>query len=679
MEMLHVQKSTNDTNRRGSDTTIMSLFPMQMDLGHRLTETYLRRAQPRHPFLARSDILSVCEKVLEGNTLPSDVSDGEYFRAYMIFAIASVYMNQERNSSPRTNSSSNVVDPEALFSVAVKGGTKINLLHGLEGVQNLLLLSRFCFFYLTGSSLWEISSLCLHVCAEYEYHQPPRSSVSAFEEQMLRRVFWQSYCLDRHCSTTLGLPFGIPDSEITVANIVNIEDEHLIGVEQPLNYIEDSLSSVIGNSELSLAISQVRLRRLCSRMVEDFKELKRKTRLYTSQQSYELAKDFATSASAWDLYIKYRNELSYWREVHPHGPNVVSPSSTVEESYLGDQWRDLHYFQEKLLLIRCSIEHSSKAIGMINPLDLSCELYEAASNVIKLYNKLLDNASMEPTPGRLYRILTAGLSVLFTVVIEKQDSKTGTPRDSGRDVSRLWFAERVSVLKLCRDCLETISRHFSVENSGLKYASYFELLCRGVLRPLTEPAVWRNQNKDAAPRDTHEANTGPPSGTRSQQNWTEYFNGVNGGYSMGDLNMTSIQATSAPQSAVSLQESSSFLTNLVSQSSLDPNAGIDSLGMTSPFSWLQNSSSDLGDADLFCHNVLQHSKPCYCALMPIPDNANSDILLGQEPVADEPVDFMHGMFTGVPPSELEMPSLSWPYFMNGGTNYGSMMFDSMDF
>jgi hypothetical protein len=160
----------------------------------------------------------------------------------------------------------------------------------------------------------------------------------------------------------LGLLSGILEFEITVANIEDVGDDYLIGSDHPLHHIESSLSSGIGTSELRLAISQVRLRRLFSRMVEDFKDLKRRTPSNTSQWSFESTKNYSTSTSAWNLYVRYRNELSRWREAYSSGLAVISPSSTVEESYLGERWRDLHYFQEKLLLIRCYIEHSSRVL-----------------------------------------------------------------------------------------------------------------------------------------------------------------------------------------------------------------------------------------------------------------------------------------------------------------------------
>lgn len=122
---------------------------------------------------------------------------------------------------------------------------------------------------------------------------------------------------------------------------------------------------------------------------------------------------------------------------------------------MGAERRDVHYFQEKLILIRCSIEYFATlpAVGndSLSPIE---EGYGCVSNIVRLCVDLFQNASMEPTTGRVYRTLTAGLSLLLTIVIVlcAQDPVK-------RDLhSQTWLEEGVSVLELCRDTLESMSR-----------------------------------------------------------------------------------------------------------------------------------------------------------------------------------------------------------------------------
>lgn len=357
-------------------------IPLDVELGIRLLNTYLRCGHPRHPFLAYSAIVAVCEKVLHAGSSNEHVTNEEIFRAYSLMAIGAAYMAQEVHAC--ASQSESIPSPARLFSEAMPRGGKVNMVTGLAGLQNLLLISRYGFFCLTGASLWEISSLCIHICIDHGLHRKPRVRLHAFEEQMQRRVFWQCYNLNRHCATTLGLPFSIPDAEITVGPIVDIEDELLYSTSDPLDVVATSPSGAW--TSLSLMIWQVRQRQICSRMREEYKSLR-----HARQPAAEVLQECDDIATIWDIHANYAEQLSTWRSQYP----IQFGEVPQHESYLNVTWRDLHYFQEKLLLVRCSIEHLSSYLdGMENPLELMDELYESASAVVRLYSQLLKDARM---------------------------------------------------------------------------------------------------------------------------------------------------------------------------------------------------------------------------------------------------------------------------------------------
>ncbi|KAJ4298146.1 hypothetical protein N0V90_006045 [Kalmusia sp. IMI 367209] len=557
------------TNR---ETNEFSLLTIEQALT--LMNTYLRRGHPRHPFLSYNTVVAVCNKVLYAEISQTAVSDEDIFRAYAIFAIGAAYRNQElvlQSRAPSLNDG--MLDPTRLFDRAMRVAAKVPFLSGIEGIQNLLLIARYGFFYLTGASLWDISALCIHICIDNRLHIAPETSLDAFTEQMQRRVFWQCYNLNRHCAATLGLPFSISDEDITVGNIINIEDEHLLDHVGPLDAVVLGQNGL--HTSLSLMICQTWLRQIVSRMQSDFKRFEQRSK-QNLPLSAGIMRECENAAALWEIHFEYLEQLSTWRSQYP----LLADIDVSSVSYLGAKWRDLHYFQEKLLLIRYSIEHSPMPLAVKNdPLSLIEELYDCASNIVRLYSQLLLSASMEPTTGRLYRILTAGLSVLFAVVVvlRAQDhNMENLP-------SRVWLEERVGILKLCRDTLESMSTLFTVKQATVKYVGYFDVLCREVLRNFAEPSLWAKQVRPANEVDSATAHA-----------------------SVG-----STVPTVPPE--------------LHSEQSIAPaQVGID---VNPSFPWLINSQLDFSLPLNTCQDTQTHIQPCNCSLstmMNFPTNLSSE-------------------------------------------------------
>lgn len=551
-----------------------SSFPLKVEIGRSLMMTYLRRGHPRHPFLAYSTIVDVCEKVLYAGASHAHVSDQDVFRAYAIMAIGAAYRSQELRETRNE-----VPNPARLFDITMGRASQVNLLNGVDGIQNLLLISRYGFFCLTGISLWEISSLCIHICIDHGLHQSPMRPLSAFDEQMRRRVFWQCYNLNRHCSTTLGLPFGIPDADIQVGDIVDVEDEVLYAAVDPLDTFALPLPNV--QRSLSLMIWQTQLRRICSLMREEFKHLR------SDRSKSTVFHDSEIAATVWEIHSKYSEQLSSWRAHYP----IRVKSSEQTELYLSSSWRDLHYFQERLLLVRCSIEHSPTRLGEEEDvLDFVEELYECASAVVQLYSHLLEENSMEPTVGRMYRLLTAGLSALFTVVTESQNSK----RASRTQKSRTWGESRLSLLKLCRNTLATMSTRFMRGKTPANYVKYYDLLCREVLKNFVEP--FPRQNRTSLPPTRVEVQANREARLGSEQSVED------GGARTLLTNSTSM--TTYP--------SVPFLDSAFVQSATYLSPGIESVG--SFFSWPHDPEFSLDFTELTCGSLDSHPQPCYCNL-----------------------------------------------------------------
>lgn len=428
----------------------------------------------------------------------------ESFRAYSIMATGAVYRNQERFVRGATEDAENMVSPVDLFSVAMRSARQVNLLYGIQGVQNLLLVARFCFFQDVGMSLWDLASLNMRTCIECGFHRQPTAPLPAIEEQMRRRVFWQCYGLERYASTTLGRPFTIPDEAITVKLPANVDDSVLqeaatLLPNTSLDELTEAQAPPKGLTDTSVAISHIQLRQITSRMSRDYRILR--NQLLTSQDSPGSSRNsaddldlFSLNGKVWNIYYQYSQELHNWRlysGMHTH--KDIAPDSNGQLFLHDSRWIDLHFHQEKLFLIRLSIEPSSATDShFINPADLLEELYDAASNVIVLYSEIADDAKIEPTAGRLYRVLTAGLSILYTIVIESQ---VGQAKDKHRNgpsrptPSRQSISGKKSLLRKCTDTLDRMAKQMTNKHLTPRYVGYFELLCRETLRILPKSTV----------------------------------------------------------------------------------------------------------------------------------------------------------------------------------------------
>ncbi|VUC22518.1 unnamed protein product [Clonostachys rosea] len=569
------QKHSDQPSPSNSTSASLLISP---DVIQSLFETYIRRAHSRYPFMELATIISLREKTLTAARSAGVIrlTAEESFRAYSIMATGTVYRNQESFVRGTSEDVDSLVSPAELFSVAMRSARQVNMLYGIQGVQNLLLVSRFCLFQDVGMSLWDLSSLNIRTCIECGFHRQPTAPLPAIEEQMRRRVFWQCYGLERYASTTLGRPFTIPDEAITVKLPANVDDSVLqeaatLLPNASLDELTEAQPPPKGLTDTSVVIPHIQLRQITSRMSRDYRILR--NQLATSQDPPGSLRNsavdldmFTLNGKVWNTYYQYSQELHNWRlysgmDTHKD----IAPDSNGQIFLHDSRWIDLHFHQEKLFLIRLSIEPSSATDShFINPGDLLEELYDAASNVILLYSEIADDAKIEPTAGRLYRVLTAGLSILYTIVIESQTGQAKDKRPDGPSrprPSRQTISGKKSLLRKCTDTLDRMAKQMTNQHLTPRYVAYFELLCRETLRILPKSTVQESTTSDA-----------------SNQQAIQH-----------SLPQTHTSATSAP-------------------------------AVSSAFAPLQDVSPDyfgssLLSAPLTCHLPTEHGQPCYCAVI----------------------------------------------------------------
>lgn len=88
--------------------------------------------------------------------------------------------------------------------------------HGIKSIQILLLFAIYNLRSPKGLGAWNYTGLAMRGCIELGLHRPAPVRTSPLMEEMRKRVFWTTYCLDRQVSIILGRPLAISDRDIDV-------------------------------------------------------------------------------------------------------------------------------------------------------------------------------------------------------------------------------------------------------------------------------------------------------------------------------------------------------------------------------------------------------------------------------------------------------------------------------
>jgi hypothetical protein len=367
------------------------------------------------------------------------------FRTFMILAIASV-LSFRQGLHPH--------HPYGYFLSAMQHLDDSLLSRGLRSIQDLLLVGRFGIYhhigkpylkslkmildpfplksrsiagqyliesYKTGISIWEITRLCMRMCIEQNLHKPPPTSRKStlLEEQLERRVFWESYMIDRYSSITLDRPFAITDNAIQIGLPADANDEELEAAEmsgsfQDLNSFcaASSLTAVATimkrTTEMSVFSACVRLRQITSKIHSTFQE----KAINGSDRSSITAR-----GAVYSNLDRLLHDLQAWRR---SAPRFESPSCLYEMQ----EWYDLLCLRERLLLSRKALDLVPKPKN-VPPRDLVTLCLQCAVGAITGFCQLFERKKITFTRSYFQMLFTGGLSIMFCLsVVRDYDSDT---------------------------------------------------------------------------------------------------------------------------------------------------------------------------------------------------------------------------------------------------------------
>lgn len=374
-----------------------------------------------HTFLLRGGVLDIFNRIYCPTLSYARPSSQDYFRLFMVFAISSTTRYRAGLSSEH---------PYGYYLAAETYLGCIPIIKDVEAIQNLLLIARFGMYHHIGTSLWEISQLCMRQCIEWRLHMRSSEDLNPITEQHRRRIFWECYVLDRYSSGILGRPFAIVESEISVPLPLDADDETV------LNSSVTSLDKIPNNSsneltELSVFIFCIKLRKISSRVHSTF-YTGRSTHPYGAKDE-EKPPNFESIGHVYASFFRFQKELDAWRSTSPAFPN---PRSLYERP----EWHDFLYEKDRLLLARGAIHNVPSrpyACGGVAKEMLSI-CYASATRVIELYADLMGKGAITWTRSYFQVIFTAGLTIIYSInldILRGQDDAELDPTDPLRTLN----------------------------------------------------------------------------------------------------------------------------------------------------------------------------------------------------------------------------------------------------
>jgi hypothetical protein len=373
-----------------------------LEEAERLLETYFTRFHIYHTFLLQQEVLSIFDRVYDSSIISSDQ---DQFRLLMVFAISATTRYRAGLSNEH---------PYGYFMTAEKYLGNIPLIKDVDAIQNLLLVARFGMYHHIGTSLWEISQLCMRQCIEWQLHLRPTRGMDPLTEQHRRRIFWECYVLDRYSSGILGRPFAITEFDINVPLPFDANDEYIVntGVES-LDTVPESDTRP---TEVSVFIFGIKLRRISSRVHSTFYTARSATALGATSGSE--TPEFKSIGHVYTAFARFKKELSDWRATAPIFPY---PRSLYERT----EWHDFLLEKDLLLLARGALHNvPSKPYTGAAVKEILTTCYVSASRIIELYADLMEKRAITWTRSYFQAVFTAGLTVTFCVGLDVLKSST---------------------------------------------------------------------------------------------------------------------------------------------------------------------------------------------------------------------------------------------------------------
>jgi hypothetical protein len=390
--------------------------PPNDDIGGRILDAYLTRVHLRYPFLDPSDIRERhANRFSQSNSTPQD----QYgtFKIYMIYAIGATML--------RLTEQYDYTPPENFFMTALQYISAARESHSVHNIEAMTLLVLYNLRSPSNSGIWYMIGLAIRTCIDLGLHREAYyCSLTPYEGQLRRRLFWTVYFLERVIAVSLGRPYSIVDRDIDAQMPLEIDDTvrddsliaHKLAVS-PSPTFQPSRAS----SNITLGIQCFRLKRLESHIQETI---------------YRVDRPITSLVSEINPILKMFED---WHRALP-------PSTPYEQDYLG-----MHYYKAVRLLLQ-------PFLTILPPADTRIALcLQASGQLCQIFKRLHQRDSYGHSFIGLHSVFIAGVTMCYCLSIAPSLWTFSVSNDLRACSSALFvMAERTPVVKKYRDALENV-------------------------------------------------------------------------------------------------------------------------------------------------------------------------------------------------------------------------------
>ncbi len=300
--------------------------------------------------------------------------------------------------------------------------------------------------------------IAMRMCISLGFHRDITDlSLSTFDVEMRRRVFWSCYLLDRHISIAIGRPFAISDQDIDCPLPADIDDETV------LSYTRISPGSRTPghqDSAMSCFIRQVKLQRIESKI---------------HQTVYRVDQKTCIEDSEIDAFL---DELTEWRRSMPR---EVYKRSTSKSEHM------VHAFGNDLTLVGYNkairlLLYPQLFLDQINVKYIKA-CANACAELLEIHKRRYTSTAYDLNLIALNSVYNSGLTLIYCIWISPQE---------------IFSITTSSGISACSIVLHVMAERWQ---GAKKYCDSFEFIRKSVLEFLghQQKPVPRQELPDADP------------------------------------------------------------------------------------------------------------------------------------------------------------------------------------
>ncbi|RYP67729.1 hypothetical protein DL769_005693 [Monosporascus sp. CRB-8-3] len=279
---------------------------------------------------------------------------------------------------------------QSFFQAAVQSLCDVLGANDLDCIQCLILLCMYGTNEPQSVNLWYTAGLILRLAIGIDLHR--RESLinkNFMEREMIKRLFWSVYTMDRSISIAMGRPLGIQDADITMPLPLCLTDEMLLAQASaggsPSGGDTSFVNLVPDPRDLSTFLNIIQLRRINASIYKT---------LYSAGDAN------LTGESIGALRSQYYGQLNEWLVSTPRYVNPVCMNQTPE-------WFQIAYHQAIMNLYRPS--HASP-LCTINAIRLCAD---SSISLITNYSALYAKNRITYTFVALTSLFMAAVTMLY--------------------------------------------------------------------------------------------------------------------------------------------------------------------------------------------------------------------------------------------------------------------------